>query len=437
MTISKSYAKQMDAWLRSRLDPAQPGIAALVVQDNKTCFRAGYGMANVELGVSIRPEMVFRIGSITKQFTSAAILMLMERGKLDVSDPITKFLPDYPTRDHRITIAHLLTHTSGIRSYTDMPESAKVTRNDRTLDEHIAFFKDQPIDFVPGERWHYNNSGYFLLGAIIEKVSGQTYEAFLQKHIFDKLGMTNTHYDMPNKIIPNRAAGYSTGPNGLENAMFISMTQPYAAGALASSVDDLAKWDAALYGRKILKQATLKHAWTSHILKNGEDTHYGYGWSVERAFDLDTSSHGGGIPGFSTYALRIPAHRLFVAVFANTNEPTLDPNFVAWQLALNAVGQPLQTFKAIPLSKRMLASVVGKYRVNEHITLIFTRQAAQLFVQFWEGMPPRPIHAMSASEFALQDSFMRFEYVPGKDAQPATIRVHDKNILRDTATKLP
>ncbi len=181
-------------------------------------------MANVELSVPIRPEMVFRLGSITKQFTAVAILMLMERGKLGLTDRITKFIPKYPTHGHKITIEHLLTHTSGIKSYTAMPEFWKDAKEDKTPGEHIAFFKDQPMEFKPGERWDYNNSGYFLLGAIIEKISGQTYTAFLKQHVFDRLGMADTHYDLANKIIRGRVQGYEKSDNGIENSAYTTVT---------------------------------------------------------------------------------------------------------------------------------------------------------------------------------------------------------------------
>ena len=203
-------------------------------------------MANVELGVSIKPEMVFRLGAITKQFTAVAILRLGERGKLALSDRVIRFIAKYPTYGHKITVEHLLTHTSGIKSYTDIPEFWKKVKEDKSIEENIAFFKDQPMNFEPGERWQYNNSGYFRLGAIIEKVSGQAYEAFLKQHIFDTLGMADTHYDLPNKIIAGRVQGYGKNEHGIENEAYISSTRPHAARSLASSVDDLAMWDASL-----------------------------------------------------------------------------------------------------------------------------------------------------------------------------------------------
>ena len=194
-SVPDPLAATLDAML-TKLYPADaPGAAVIAVRDGRTVLRKAYGMADLELGVPLQPDMVFRIGSMTKQFTAVAMLMLVEEGKLAVSDPITKFLPDYPTGGKTITVEHLLTHTSGIKSYTEMPDFLANIRKDYTVPELIDHFKDEPMDFEPGERYQYDNSGYFLLGAIIEKASGMGYEAFLKQRIFDVVGMTQTSLD--------------------------------------------------------------------------------------------------------------------------------------------------------------------------------------------------------------------------------------------------
>ena len=181
-------------------------------------------MADIELNVPMQSDMVFRIGSITKQFTAVCILQLMEQGKLGLQDEITKFIPDYPTQAHKITIEHLLTHTSGIMSYTGMKNFQDIIRKDMKPEEIIDFFKNQPMEFAPGSKWNYNNSGYFLLGYIIEKVSGKTYPQYLEENIFKPLGMTNSFYGSNNKIIRNRASGYQPANEGTVNADIMSMT---------------------------------------------------------------------------------------------------------------------------------------------------------------------------------------------------------------------
>jgi len=217
----------------------EPGATLLVAQKGTILYAGGRGLANMELQIPLESNHVLRLGSITKQFTAVAILMLMEEGKLSLQDDITKFIPDYPTLGKTITIEHLLTHTSGIQSMTDMPGFMDNIRNDMTTDEMLDYFKNEPMNFEPGETFRYNNSGYFLLGVIIEKVSGMTYAEFIQKRIFDKVGMKDSYYGDAEQIIPMRASGYERTPDGFINAPYLSMTIPYAAGSLLSTVEDI------------------------------------------------------------------------------------------------------------------------------------------------------------------------------------------------------
>ena len=231
---NEALATAIDTLMSSNFSPQEPGASVIVVKDGKVIFRKGYGLANVELGVAVEPDMIFRIGSITKQFTAVAILMLEEQGKLSVKDEITKYFPDYPTQGKKITVEHLLNHTSGIKSYTSLPEWLPQWRKDFKVDELIALFKDKPMDFAPGDSWSYNNSAYFLLGAIIEKASGQSYADFVEKHIFAPLGMKHSFYDNTERLITRRVAGYSKKGNDFVNCAYLSMSQPYAAGSLIS-----------------------------------------------------------------------------------------------------------------------------------------------------------------------------------------------------------
>ena len=230
--MTEQISEQIDQMFVEIYPDDQPGAAVIVTQNGETLFRKGYGLANLELGVKVEPEMIFRLGSITKQFTAVAILMLQEEGKLQVQDEITRYLPDYPVGERKITIEHLLQHTSGIKSYTDMVEWLPLWRKDMSVQELIDLFKEQPFDFEPGEQFRYDNSGYILLGAIIEALSGSSYADFIQEWIFKPLGMQHSLYDNPELILPGRVSGYSKGLNGLINAPYLSMTQPYAAGSL-------------------------------------------------------------------------------------------------------------------------------------------------------------------------------------------------------------
>lgn len=407
----------------SKAYPAdEPGAAVIVVRDGKTLLRKGYGMADMELGVRVEPDMVFRLGSITKQFTAVAIMMLAEQGKLALTDDVTKFLPDYPTGGKAITVEHLLTHTSGIKSYTSMKSWLSMWRKDFTVQELIDLFKNEPADFAPGERWSYNNSGYILLGAIIEKVSGQSYEEFVRRNIFEPLGMKQSYYGSATRLIPRRVPGYSRGPGGFENAQYLSMTQPYAAGSLLSTVDDLALWDAALYTDRPVKQASLARAFTPYVLKGGGPTDYGYGWGKSSYEGHDIIEHGGGIHGFSTYALRVPDRRVFVAILANRDSGPQSPETLALRLAAIAIGKPMRHPVAVTLRPEELAVLAGVYEVGEGDAFSVRADGGKLIVQRNRSRP-REVYPLSATEFFFdKESLDRIVFTKDAAGKVASVR---------------
>jgi CubicO group peptidase (beta-lactamase class C family) len=374
---SGEITSDLDAIASSYYPETEPGAAVLVMKDGQVLLRKGYGLADLEQELPIEPDMVFRIGSVTKQFTAAAILLLEEEGKLSIQDDLRKFLPDYPPSDRTITLEHLLTHTSGIRSYTDMGAFWEKQREDASVDELVAFFRDEPLGFEPGEKYAYNNSGYVLLGAIIEKVSGKTYEAFLREKIFEPLGMTQTSYESASRIIPRRAQGYSAANGGFQNAEYLSMTLPYSAGALLSTVDDLAKWDRALYGTGLLSQASLDKWWKPFALSNGESTHYGFGWSISSYQGHRVVGHGGGINGFTCHLLRLPEDRVFVTVLTNRNDEKANPDVVARKLAAAAVGRPIVE-STVTLPPQSLARHQGLYRTSSGARYLVTLDSDRL-----------------------------------------------------------
>jgi D-alanyl-D-alanine carboxypeptidase len=295
----------------------QPGAAIIVVKNGTTIFRKAYGLADVATGLPLAPDMLFRLGSVTKQFTATAILMLADAGKLALSDDIRRFLPDFPTGGKQITIEHLLTHTSGIASYTGMPDFGARIAMDLSVAEMIDHFQDQPKLFDAGQRYAYSNSGYFLLGAIIEKVSEQSYAGFLADHVFIPLGMNDTSVEGHERTARRRIPGYFRTRSGFVPSRVISMSQPYAAGALVSTVDDLARWDAAVSDGKLLQASTWEKAFSVHMLNDGKATKYGYGWEIGTLSGLNIISHSGAIDGFSAAVLRIPQEKLYVAVLSN------------------------------------------------------------------------------------------------------------------------
>jgi CubicO group peptidase (beta-lactamase class C family) len=401
----------IDALLKASFPADRPGAAVIVTKGGETLFRKAYGMADLELGVPLQPDMVFRLGSITKQFTAAAILMLAEEGKLSPQDPIEKHLPGYPTQGHTITIEHLLTHTSGIQSYTDMPGwmTSRIL-SPMTVTELIDGFKKEPMQFAPGERWAYNNSGYILLGAIVEKASGKTYEAFVQERIFQRLGMTASYYDSTEAIIPRRAPGYRREGDQPRNARYLSMTQPYAAGSLASTVDDLARWDASLYTETLLKKASLEGAWTPYVLKGGKATGYGYGWGVSKLRGRRAISHGGGIFGFSTYAVRLPDEHVYVAVLCNSDSPPADPGYLGKKIAALVVGDPFPEPVAITLEPKALERYAGVYRIDESSTRTVTVENGRIYTQRTGGQRLE-IRPDAQAEFFYEKSLTRLRFV--------------------------
>ncbi|MFO7695396.1 MAG: serine hydrolase [Vicinamibacterales bacterium] len=402
-------AAALDQLFRAATKPGDPGVAVIVVRKGQTLYRAAHGMANLELGVALQPDHVFRIGSVTKQFTSAAIMMLAEEGKLAVTDSITKFLPDYPTQGKTITVEHLLTHTSGIQSYTDMPKWRNMFRQDMPLTELIDLFKNEPMQFEPGARWRYNNSGYILLGAIVEKVSGKKYADFVQERIFTPLGMKDTRYDVTDQIIPRRAAGYGRTGDRIVNAQYLSMTQPYAAGSLISTVDDLAKWDAALTAGRVINAESLAKCFASHKLASGSESGYGYGWSIGRYEGRAVQEHGGGIHGFRSYVLRIPSDGVYVAVLSNMAAAAPSPEMLARLAAAIAIGKPLVNPTPVTLAPEQLDAYTGRYVTAPGARLGVSREGARLFVQGGDG-PKTEIVPAGNDVFFVRDTFRRFTF---------------------------
>src|SRR3984957_20948064 len=263
----------------------------LVAKGTEVVLNKGYGSANLEWDVPNSPATKFRLGSITKQFTAASILLLQERGKLNVQDPVKKYMADTPAAWDKVTIYHVLTHTSGIPSFTSFPEYAKWEPFATTAAEEVAWFRDKPLEFTPGEKWSYSNSGYVLLGYLIEKITGGSYERFVRENIFIPLDMKDSGYDSNSAVIVKRASGYTAGKSGLENAGFVNMTIPFSAGALYSTTEDLLRWEQGLFSGKLLSASSLQTMTTP--FKND----YACGLAVQTKDGRKVIEHGGGIEG--------------------------------------------------------------------------------------------------------------------------------------------
>src|SRR5690349_8797110 len=302
--VAQAPASRMVQVVQSFVDAKQFMGSVLVAQGDKILLNQGYGFANLEWSIPDSPSTKFRLGSITKQFTAASILLLEERGKLKTDDPVTTYLPDAPPAWDKITIFNLLTHTSGIPSFTSFPDYHSTEAIPTTSEQLVARFRDKPLNFQPGESWEYSNSGYALLGYLIEKISGESYKDFVQENLFTPLGMNNSGYDLNAPIIVRRAAGYSPGPEGPVNAGYIDMSIPFSAGALYSTTGDLLRWEQGLFGGKVLSPASLKKMTTP--FKND----YAFGLAVRPVDGHTLIEHAGGIEGFNTQMSYYPDDKL-------------------------------------------------------------------------------------------------------------------------------
>lgn len=313
---AQDSAAGMDAIVQSYVDARQFMGSVLVARGGTILFSKAYGSANLEWNIPNTTTTKFRIGSVTKQFTAAAVLLLEERGKLKIEEPVKTYYPDAPDAWNQITLFHLLTHTSGIPNYTTFPEYESLSGSRTTPDQLVKRFRDHPLEFVPGANMRYSNSGYALLGAIIEKVSGMTYAKFVEENIFMPLGMKDSGYDSSSAIIPVRAAGYGRSSNGPVNARYLDMTIPYAAGALYSTAEDLLRWEQALFGGKILSEASLKKMTTP-----ARDD-YAFGLVVRKQFgSRNLIEHGGSINGFRCQLFYYPDSKVTVVALSNLHAP--------------------------------------------------------------------------------------------------------------------
>jgi CubicO group peptidase (beta-lactamase class C family) len=439
-----TYAQSDDAALRSAFDkllsaqfpPQKTGATAIVARKGKVIYHKAFGMANLELNVPMQVDHVFRIGSITKQFTAIAILQLMEQGKLNLQDEISKFIPGYPTHGHKITIEHLLNHTSGIKSYTDMEDFRAWITLDQKPEEVIDRFKNQPMEFAPGTQWSYNNSGYFLLGYIIEKVSGKTYPEYIESQFFKPLGMKHSLYGSDKKIVKNRAGAYTIEDTAIVHADLMSMTLPYAAGSIQSTVGDLWVWHKALHSYRLVKKESLDKAFSPAKLAGGKTHPYGYGFGFQNVQGSPTIEHGGGINGFLTQSMYVPQEDVFVAVFSNCN--CKPPGDVAAKMAALSIGKPYN-WKEISLDNPTLQGYTGVYENDEGEVRYITLEGNQLFSQR-EGSGKLSLKAFQKDQFFFEERLntLLFGRNEKGDVDKVTLQGReDKQVWTKTSKPLP
>jgi CubicO group peptidase (beta-lactamase class C family) len=330
------FSRRLDEYMQMEVRDHRFSGAVLVAQNGQVLLAGGYGYANLEWDARNTRQTRFRIGSLTKPFTASLILQLREKKLLDVTDPICKHLQPCPEAWKPVTLHHLLSHTSGIPNAPRRQEPPEEPGVLWTAEQIAAAFREQPLEFVPGEHARYNDWGYYLLGLVVEKVAGKPYEAVLREQILDPLGMRDTGYDRPSVILKRRASGYRLEDGELLNADYIDMSEPYAAGGMYSTVEDLFKWDQALYRDSVLPAPALTQMWTP-VMNN-----FGYGWLVSEPTPTQASPaawwaipgrlqvcHSGGINGFASEYLRFPNERVTVIVLANMEAERVVAPFLA------------------------------------------------------------------------------------------------------------
>ncbi len=395
----KNYPVLLDDYTQAEFIVKQFNGTVLLMQKGKAIYKKSFGLADREWNVPNTAETKFRIGSVTKQFAAACILLLAEQGKLSVNDQLSKYIPDYSKSDS-ITVHMLLNHTSGIKNYTDIQEFWPKAVLPLSTDSMIALFKNKPLDFSPGTNWNYSNSGYFLLGVIVEKVSGKNFTAYLTENIIKKVGLKNTSMDRLDSVLAFRARGYGKNNQGVwQQAMFISMEGPYSAGAMVSTVEDLYQWTKALHNNQVLSAASTQKMITPYKNK------YGYGIGIDSLTTHKRVSHSGGIPGFASYLGYFPDDDLCVVVISNNGSNSIKLGTALSSIMFNLPVQKSYTPKEAKIDAAILDMYVGKYIATVPIELI--KKDNKLY-RHRDGAPDIELKPESKTRFFYADDSDRF-----------------------------
>ena len=431
-TVSGQSASEVQ--MQARLDQVAGSYTAdnafmgtvLVSDGNQILLDKGYGMAVLEWNIPNRPDVKFRLGSVTKQFTSALVLMMQQDGRLKIEDPVSKYMQNAPKAWEKITIANLLGHTSGIPNFTNFKEFRVWSASPHTLQEELVFFGDKPLDFEPGSKFEYSNSNYEVLGAILEKVSGKGYGDLLRERIFEPLGMNDSGLDSDDLILARRAEGYMPGPKRLMVARSESMSVPFSAGSIYSTTGDLLKWEQGLFGGKLLSADSLK-AMTAPGKGN-----YGLGLMIRNEDGLKIVEHGGGIEGFNSNLMYAPDKAICVVVLSNVNG--MAPAQMGGQLLDVALGRKVvlaSERKSEPIAKADLAKFLGVYNLTPAFALTIAEAGDGLTAQ-GTGQP-----AIAMMYEGVKDGHARFfiapvnaeiEFVPDSDGKIVSLILHQNGV---------
>ena len=404
LAVPADLAARADAYLKTAYPGEAPGAAVIIMEGGKTVYAAGAGLADVNAGKPIGPDTVFRLGSITKQFTAAVLLQLVEENKVALDDPISRYVAGLPAPGASATVRQLLSHTSGIQSYTAIPgwmTEGNLTRA-RNTEQMIAEFKDQPSPSKPGEAWAYNNSGYVLVGAIIERVTGKAWHEAVRERITGPLGLGTIRYGDAEATTVGMARGYTRRDGAVAPAMKIHMSIPHAGGALLGTVGDLGRWGQALHHGNVLKPASYAAMIAPTRLNGGKTVPYGFGIGTEQLRGRLAIGHSGGVPGFSSDSVYFPKEDVFVAVFANSDRPEVPPSVAVRRLAALAVGDPYPEFTRTEVDAGSLAPLFGSYAIEtasgEAQQRLFYARDGKLYTRR-SGRPETEVFAAGGDRF--------------------------------------
>jgi len=369
-----------------------PALSIAVVRGKDTLVMKGYGLASREANRAATASTIYRIGSITKQFTAAGIMREVEQGKILLDSPITKYLPDVPTHGQRITVRNLLNHTSGVHNYTDKPEWVKRWGEEMTPRQIVAFVDKDTLDFAPGTKYSYSNTGYVLLGMILEKVTGQPYATYLQRQFFTPLGLTQTSYCPDKPKDTQFADGYAASSGTVKPAEYLNITQPFSAGAVCSTVRDLVKWHRALLDGRVVGARSYSLMTTADTLNNGSKINYGFGLIPGQLNGKRMIGHSGGINGFTTYGLYVPDENLNVIVLSNSDG---GPGPLALNATRAVLGVPVvpmpKPLVAVALADSLRDRIPGVYDFGELVLRITLEDGRMMAQPDGPGQPKFPI----------------------------------------------
>lgn len=417
-----AYAEQLlDA---HRVGRDGPGVTVLVARGDQLLYKGARGMASVELGVPLQPDQLMRIGSVTKQFAAAALLKQIDDGKARLDDPLSKYLPDYPNGS-RITLLQLLNHTSGVKSYTGIPGYMRnPVRRDLSTAELIQEFKDQPVDFAPGEKWAYNNSGYVLLGAVVEAIAGKAWHQGIDELLLKPAQISSVHYQAGDKLFKGMAQGYTlNGQREVAPAGLLSMTQPHAAGALIANTEGLWRWNQALHGGKLLSPASYARMTAPEGV--AKPHHYGFGIGTATLRGQPLLTHGGGIHGFVSSLSYLPRSGTTVVVLRNSDGPGFAMDMLARQLAAFAIGEPFAEPRPVAVPAEQLKAAEGVYALDDKQTRTLRVKDGVLTNQRGGGAVA-PLIPLGGDRYGFADSLTELQLERGADGKAVAVRLfHD------------